>query len=204
MYVETYEVLSVDVNPDGSIVNETVDAEAMALIEQLGLAGQKELLSEHEVDGEAVITRNPYRLITAEELAIFSTLMPRRTRLDTYRDGPVPLRVLQIASHATKLFERLVVWHPEPGQVDPVLVGENGSEWNPSARFILARWGEELCSYEELRAKALPIIRSRMKSHLARARADLAALEASLDEQIDHYLHGGKVNPVFASVSFTN
>lgn len=202
MKVETYEAISIDVGADGAVTNEVVDAEAMALIEQLGLKGQKELLTEREVGGETVTTRNPYRLITAEERAIFMAIMPRRTKLDAYGDGPVPLRVLQVAAHATELFDLLEVWHPAPGQSDPVLVGINGSAFMPRETFILARWGDELCSLDELRAKAIPVIRARMKAAVAKARAEVATFEAGLDEKIEDFLHGATQSSVFVTLSF--
>lgn len=96
MLVETYEAISIDEATHG---NEEVNEEALALIGSLGLAGQQELLSERAVgDGETVVTRNPYRKMTGEEAHIFRAILPREVDIKKYSDGPIPVRVLQIAA----------------------------------------------------------------------------------------------------------
>src|SRR4051812_13224919 len=125
MKVETYEAISVD-EQNGTVLNEIVSEEALALIESLGLSGQRGLIDTRKVDGEEVQVRIPYRRVTSEELAVFSALMPNRVDLAAYADGPIPLRVLQVAAHARSLdffTSGIEVWCPEPGRDDPVLVG---------------------------------------------------------------------------------
>lgn len=203
MNVETYEAISLDVQ-DGDAFQEAVNAEAMALIETLGLQGQRELLQESNVGGESVTTRNPYRRMTKEEQAIFTAIMPERTKLAQYRDGPIPLRALQVAAHAVDLFSSVEVWHPEAGKDDPVLVGVNtpNGEYGVRELFLLARWGEELCSLDDLRAKAVPLLMAKAKRSIADAKAALHRFESGLADNVDAYLRDGNTPHEFVSLTF--
>lgn len=195
MNVETYEVISVD-EQHGNVINELVSEEALALIESLDLAGQRKLVEERQAGDESVIVRAPYRKMSAEEMAVFSAILPRQVPLAKYSDGPVPLRVLQIAAHAKDLYENLVVWCPaNADDPDPLLVGVNGySSWSKTARetFILARWGEILEPLDALRDKARGILRSAIGARIADAKAKLAAFEAAADAKLDLFLRTGE------------
>lgn len=190
MKVETYEAISVD-DPNGAMINEEVSEEALALIETLKLEGQRELLSERSVGTNVVVKRNPYRKMTAEESAIFGAILPRRVELAQYSDGPIPLRVLQIAAHATELFGKIVVWCPaEPHHPDPLLVGLQKEDWRETP-FILARWGDVLEPLDALREKAKRIILTKLRAEIAKNRAAITRFEASIEERLDNYLVGG-------------
>lgn len=167
MQVESFECVET--------ASEPIEAteEALALIESLGLEGQKEFCSER--NGHA--TRSPYRKITQEEFFVYRTLCPQRTKLHEYSDGPIPLRVMQIAAHATqlKIGPYLHVWHRAILAVkDPVLVATDSeyiSEW--SDRFsdkiwILARWGEELETFHTLIERAAASVHERLKAEAHR------------------------------------
>lgn len=196
MKVETYEEISVD-EQHGSVIHEDVSEEAMALIESLGLEGQKQLVEERTVGTETVVTRNPYRKMTAEEAAIFGAILPRRAALEKYGDGPIPLRVLQVAAHALALFDAIEVWCPaEPQQPDPLLVGLKGGSWT-GERFLLARWGDVLEPLDLLRNKARAVLSARMRLEIAKAKTSIAAMEGSLEERLDAYLRGEREDPIF-------
>lgn len=202
MQVETYEAISLD-EQNGQIVNELVSEEALALIETLGLDGQRSLIATKNVGDESVQARNPYRRMTAEEMAIYSTLMPNRVKLSDYRDGAIPLRVLQVAAHAQSLgfFEEIVVWCPEPGQRDPVLVGMHKADTWRSEEYVLARWGDVLESLDDLRKKAAQIIAEKVRGTIAEVRGQLDAMEAGLEAKVAAYLRTGKsVQGVYVNV----
>ncbi len=196
MQIETFEVISLD-EQHGDVMNELVSEEALAIIDKLDLSGQKGLLDEREADGERVTTRVPYREVTAEELAVFGAVLPRKVRLEVYRDGPIPLRVLQVAAHAKGFFESLEVWCPQnEHERDPLLIGIKG-RYSQETRFILARWGEILEPLETLRQKARPIVLARAKQQLAEAKSAVAEFEATLDASIDAFLLGGEPKSVW-------
>ena len=115
MLVETYEVTEIDAEGTPEC-----EAEASELIEKLGLEGQRKLYRENGNQQ----TRIPYRKMTAEEKFVFKEVMPRQVELKKYEDGPIPVRVLQIAAHANDLFNHVVVWCPKTSdEKDPLPVG---------------------------------------------------------------------------------
>lgn len=176
MLVETYEVPEVDV--EGQV---ECDAEAIALIESLGLEGQQKLLRKNEEDDSAT-TRCPYRKMTKEEAFAYKQLCPEVTSLHKYADGPIPLRVLQVAAHGKEFFQKLEVWHPKNAdEKDPILVGINSSG-NTTERFILARWGEVLEPLSDCLAEAVLKFRATYKAAIVRAKNELDVGLASIDE----------------------
>jgi hypothetical protein len=167
MLVETYE--AVETGFDGQV---ECDAEALAIIEAMGLSGQQKLVAKTEAGDEV---RNPYRKMTADEGFIYNLLLTKHTALDKYSDGAIPLRVLQVAAHSKD--------HADVK--DPILVGENGDTWS-AERFLLARWGEVLEPLNELRKLAAAKLKAKLLGECAKAashaQADVAAIEAmSLD-----------------------
>lgn len=199
MQVETYEVEEINSSEAATMA---ADAEAMELIEKLGLSGQKAL------SNPETCTRQPYRLLTTLETNTCSVLFPEHTRLENYAQGPIPLRVLQVAAHAkeTGLFKHLEVWHPaNPYDKDPVLIGIATDprphwDWN-SVPFLLARWGDALQSWDELAEKARKIWIVRMEAKLKalqlKAGNDLARLEAIAAEGFS----GGELEQLTYSAS---
>lgn len=142
MLVETFEVT--ETYSDGSV---ECEAEALELIEKLGLEGQQKLVAG---DGESRV-RSPYRKMTKEEAVIYQALCPQESALAEFSESAIPVRVLQVAAHAVDLFDHLIVWSAENADVkDPILVGFNGSKYSTTERFILARWGAELLPLSEL------------------------------------------------------
>lgn len=170
--VETYEELET-LGPESEIESEP---EALALIEKLGLTGQKEMASAK--DGTAV--RFPYRKATREELFVMRLVCPQHTKLCDYKDGTIPLRVLQVASHASDLFDTLWVLHPKQVIKDPFLIGvKSDYDYSPfvGESFMLARWGAELAPWHELRAKAAAIYRDLYKAALSKVRRELQLVD---------------------------
>lgn len=180
MEVETYEALEV------TSAGVECDAEAVKLIDELELDGQKSLV---KADGKRV----PYRAMTATEFFVYSTLMTQRAKLKDYRVDSIPLRVLQVAAHAKPLYKRIEVWHaPEGADVkDPVLVGiVQGNpqyDWDEK-QHILARWGDVLVPLSDLLKTALAAWKRATRARVLKARQELegdaAALELVPDDAI--------------------
>ena len=174
--VETYEMTEVD-----SAGVAECDAESLALIESLGLEGQKQLTVKKE-SGDDV--RMPYRLMTDDESFVYRLLMPTQTKLQRFNAEHVPLRVLQVAAHAVDLFETLEVWSAARADVkDPVLVGirrNPESSWQ-NQTFILARWGDVLMPFADLAAKAVQLFREQTSARFAEIQADIGGRIAAID-----------------------
>lgn len=178
MLVETYEIE--ETKNEAALM--ACDAEASELITKLGLEGQQALLNPE------TMPRFPYRKMTAQEGFVYKTLCPVVTTLEKYKDGIIPLRVLQVASHVKDLafVDRIQVWHPENADIkDPVLVGVKGPEYIDREVFILARWGEELWSMEKMLDLAKKMRVSSLKSALRKIKAEIIQDEETLNEEMD-------------------
>lgn len=146
MDIEVYDVKELD-----SDLTEEEQGAQLAMIDRLGLEGQKELIGE---DKEVC----PFRKMTNQEKMVYETLFPKCTLVTEYSDGVVPMRAMQVLEQANKLnkFDYFVVWHPENADdPDPLLLGLVGDNtYNPTEIWMLARWGEALESFEALKKKA--------------------------------------------------
>ncbi|MEE9471786.1 MAG: hypothetical protein V3W32_08690, partial [Gemmatimonadota bacterium] len=116
--------------------------------------------------------------------------------VEDYKAGPIPLRVLQVVAHARPLFDEVHVWYSGSVQVkDPILVGYRGGNRYKGTKFILARWGDELGSLEELRERVVRLWKDRESK---KARAKIAACEAFLAggaaAEAERYFDGQFVN----------
>lgn len=170
MQIETYEVT--ECGPQGA----ESEPEALALIESLGLEGQKTLVRGDGGDA----ARIPYERMNAEQVAVYRTLFPEETLVEKYARGPIPIRVLQVIAHGRELFGRLVVRSPASAALaDPVLIGRNAD-----GDYLLARWGEALEPFEKLRERATVALRQRIiarcQSEIAEAQATIAAPDAEV------------------------
>lgn len=194
MQIQTYEVEPIDQSEMQALAAE---GEALELIESLGLEGQKTLVNEETG------TILPYRFITAQERFVFKTLFPQETKIENYKDGPIPLRVLQCAAHVKSLarddMKYLQVWYPRQGVDDPVLVARPDYYRDPV--YLIARWGQALLDFDELLAKAIKEQKALCKSKLEQVRGEAEALLARLDS----YVEGKAAEGTIPSISlYTN
>ncbi len=144
--VETYEVD--EVNSD---LDTEEDGSYLAMIDRLGLKGQRELVNPETKQV------SPYRKMTDEEFKIFKILFPKVISVENYSNHKIPIRVLQVYEHAKslELYEDISVWdEPAVEITDPVLVGKRKAGSYNYVYDILARWGSALASVEELRELA--------------------------------------------------
>lgn len=162
MAVEIYDER--ELNPE-TLTNEP-DAEALQLIEELGLKAQK------NDDGRRIAYPNP----TADQMFVISILFPARTPLDRYDAGAIPLRVLKEIRYykSENPTHQLYVCHAPPAAVkDPILMaytGQYGFEWDgdTSKRRLIARWGDGLAPWSELLQSAKKIAADRAEETLER------------------------------------
>ena len=154
------QVETTEVNEFGEVENKD---ERVRLVKELGLEGQEELMSDTEKP-EIM----PYRAMKADEKFIYEVLCPSKAEAKKYNAGLIPLRVLQVLSHAQSLnvFEKIEIWYADSVVVnDHVLVGIIKTDAYTDKYHILARWGEELESIDVLRKKAVANAKEVMKDH---------------------------------------
>lgn len=184
MQVETYEVE----RQSNEIAQLAADGEAAMLIEKLGLVGQQKTISE---DG----THMPYRPMTKVEGAVFGALFPRRSKVEDFSDGPIPVRVLQVIAHCRELnlpaLAYLEVWYSENSKEDPVLVGRSNSY--SGTNYLLARWGDSLFPFEKMLADAIKKVRVRAKSELQKLKREIETALTCVDDLVEAEMQDGNI-----------
>jgi hypothetical protein len=190
MQIETFEVEEIATGESGEHCDE-----AKQLIEKLQLAGQERFYDA----GESHIVC-PYRKMTAREALVYGTLLPVHTKIGSYSEAPIPLRILQVASHAVEVIPQgeCYIWHARNADVkDPLLISQIGTEYQ-CERFILGRWGDVLEEFSVLMSHARRMLEAELKKKLAEIDGELAAIRSSMAERIDAALQTGKMeNPSF-------
>jgi hypothetical protein len=184
MKVETYEQ---------NEIKEECQDEKTALLElsqKLGLSGQQGLLA------EPTKTTFPYRRMNKLEERVYGVLLINKTELKNYDEGIVPLRVLQVAAHASEFSTcaYLEVW-TNTAIKDPILVGRKERYGNEN--FILARWGEMLESMNVLKERAKEMLGPSLRIKISEIISKAQEIQSHADMHIDDYLNGGnsKVDP---------
>ena len=185
MQIETYEIEEIKSSEASTMA---ADAESIALVESLGLEGQKALANPETA------TRFPYPRMTSREALIFGLCFLKRTKLSEYRDGIVPLRVLQVAAYCKQCdfpgAAYMEVWSTNVPKEDPILVCRTG-EYN-SDNYLLARWGESLKSLDDLAKQAAPILKARLTRTLTEAARKVKDKLATLDALVEEAMHTGE------------
>ena len=187
MLVETFE--QTESLPNGETEG---NEEAVRLIEELDLRGQKEFI--HPQTKE----RTPYREMTQKESRVYETLFPRRMKISEYRASFIPLRILRVAAHAKNLgcYIEIEIWGGVTKPTDPILVGvvQGAQNWEKTYH-ILARWGEALASFEELFVRAMKVKRETVRAtgerELNETKHRLSLLEG--DGTLTQWFNGGFV-----------
>jgi len=182
MKVETYEIEEINASEASTMA---ADSEAIELIEQLGLSGQKTLISPEAA------TRFPYPLMSAAQLAVFSTLFPDKVEAKEYRQGIIPLRVLQVIAFCKDLPQchYLEIWHAHAVKEDPILVGR--AQQYGSQNYLLARWGDALPTFDEMKVKAALVLAPRLVNEMNRAKAKIDGYISGINEIVAVYLETG-------------
>lgn len=183
MQVETYEI---ETSSGDTYATEEERNELVRLAEDLALTGQVEIMATGSGD------MFPYRKMTVAEQNVYGLFLTKKTKLDRFRDSVIPLRVLQVASHAVGLEDPrigyLEVWH-QPGEKDPLLVGKK-SEYENREVYLLARWGDVLDSFPELQQRAVEITKAKVKAWTEAMIGLLQARLPGVEAKAISFVHG--------------
>jgi len=179
MQIETYEIEEIKASDASTMA---ADSEALELCEKLGLKGQQALANPETA------TRFPYPRLESRQALIFGLCFPKKTPLADYRDGIIPLRVLQVAAYCKQSdfpgAAYMEVWSANVPSEDPILVCRTGP-YN-SDNYLLARWGESLKSLDALAKQAAPILKAKLQRTLTeclnRAQSKLDTLDSLVAE----------------------
>lgn len=182
MLIQTYEIEEI-ANSEASTM--AADAEAIELIQQLGLSGQLKL------SNPETATRFPYPRLSASQAAVFETLFPEKASVRDYAQGIIPLRVLQVIAFCKDQpqTKHLEIWHAESVKEDPILIG--APESYSSERYLLARWGDALPTFEEMTEKALVKAEAVMRADMGKALSKLKGFLENTKDIARAYLATG-------------
>jgi hypothetical protein len=183
MKVETYEIEEINSSEASTMA---ADAEALELIEKLGLEGQKSLTNPNTA------TRFPYPRMTQVQAVVFGACFPRVVKLEEFSREIIPLRVLQVAAFCKEWPQsaHLEVWHTGVAKKDPVLVGAD-SRYS-SEKFLLARWGDALPTFEELQENAKSILRAQYALKISKLEQATTTMRHSLDDLVENAVQNGE------------
>lgn len=141
-------------------------------VEELGLRGQLSLI-------EGKKSPIPFPIMNRAMQRVYETLCPAKMEVKEYNRTTIPARVLEMIGLCVKenYFSKLWVWFDDESP-DPILVGRHAG-----ALYLIARWGDELRSFSELRELA------RTKK-IEDGKRKLTSWLASLERDVDEYLDG--------------
>lgn len=180
------------------------EAEHIELLASLGLTGQMDLVAKSE-GGVAV---NPYRAMDDADKRVVKALCPQECKISDFKREVIPFRVLELAANAlaNKWFTELRVCYTE-NNADPFLVGvveermqysstnpDAGTYMAERARFLIARWGDELMSWPDLVKRAKEIWKAEKTAELHNKIVESQACLDSIDAKADLYFMGRYVN----------
>lgn len=180
MQIETYEI-----EPESTeIASLAADGEARMLCEHLGLTGQLSLSANESH------TTFPYRVMTLTEQRVFDIHCPNQTRLADYKSDAIPVRVLQVAAHATNtgFLHHIKVWHSNDAKLDPVLVGYKTEYSGPL--YLLARWGQVQKNFETLLEEAKTLWMKKRVANLKKALKELETCLVCYDADAELHFQG--------------
>jgi hypothetical protein len=155
-----------------------------AKIEELGLAGQSDLLG----DKDSPI---PFLWMNKRLKGVFKMLCPRSDEMSKYKKTPIPIEALGLIGLAVKerYFESISIWYDDV-KPDPIAVGETSDK----EFYAIARWGAEdksLAALEdEARKKCEEDTRMQLERKMAECKTKLASLPQIVEERLsDGYFY---------------
>jgi len=165
------------------------EGEHAELVAALGLTGQ----SNYTPSMDRPTGSFGYPRVSKRQWRIISTLCPAVTRVEKYASEIIPLEVLRSLARAKSAecplqFEYFEVHHPEDAVVkDPFLIGivkqdaYPGATWKTEVRYLIARWGAELDSWESMNQKAGELAKEMRIAALQKIKSEVEAAMHGVD-----------------------
>lgn len=168
--------------------SEKID-EWKAKCEELGLSEQ---LALSQPDKSPI----PFEFMNTVTRRVYETLCPSKVDYKRYNKTAIPLEVLSLLALSEKenYFDELQIWYDDKTP-DPIAVGlfkENTYEYK---YYTIARWGDVLRPFEELKKKAIEVYTNSSRISLQRKLGETKALLenvevnslAYFDAQVENY-----------------
>lgn len=160
--------------------SEKID-EWKAKCEELGLTEQLAL----STPGKSPI---PFESMNTVSNRVYTTLCPAKVKYKTYRKTAIPLEVLSLIALAEKehYFEEIEIWYDDKTP-DPLAVGILKAQTWDREMFLIARWGDVLRPFEELKEKAMQIYKNTSLLNLRKNLAETNEKIANIDNNVALY-----------------
>lgn len=156
-------------------------------VEELSLVGQQKIC---KPEGNP----NPFLRMDVGLVRCFETICPAKKDIQEFDAEPIPMEALSAYGLALKdgYFDKVEIWY-SPRESDPVMVGSRTVSKDNTERFLMARWGPEKLSLDELMVKA-------KQKWIAKSISTLKETEARVKDQLgqvadlaDEHFSGGWV-----------
>jgi len=157
--------------------------------EALGLDKQLDLVKEDK-------SPMPFEFMNTVMKRVYETLCPMKVGYMDYKTTAIPLEVLSLIALAKQenYFEKIEIWYDDKAP-DPIVVGHIKEGQYSYRQYAIARWGDELQSFEKLKDKAIKVYKNsttlNLKKKLSDTKALLECVENNtalyFDAQIEHY-----------------
>lgn len=102
----------------------------------------------------------PFEFMNTVSKRVYETICPAKVEFKDYDKTPIPLEVLGLIKLCVdeKYFSKIEIWYDDKSP-DPLAIGRKSKDsytWNDDF-YLIARWGDVLRPFEELKSKAIAI-----------------------------------------------
>lgn len=115
----------------------------------------------------------PFECMNTVSERVYETLCPTKVNYKTYHKTAIPLEVLSLIALAEKekYFEKIEIWHDDKTP-DPLAVGYVKEGAYSYKKYAIARWGDVLRPFEELKSTAIRVYQNSKIIELRKKIAD--------------------------------
>lgn len=152
--------------------------------EELGLSEQLKLAAPEK-------SPIPFECLNTVSLRVYETLCPMKENYKKYHKTTIPLEVLSLIALSEKenYFESIEIWYDDKTP-DPIAVGYvKDGEWSRK-QYSIARWGDVLKPFEELKEKAKGVFKSTQVYNLKRKISECTSMLSDIDNNTDLFFNG--------------
>lgn len=157
--------------------------------ESLGLSEQLALASEDK-------SPMPFEFMNTVQMRVYETICPMKQDYKKYNKTAIPLEVLSLIALAEKehYFEKIEIWYDDKAP-DPIAVGLIKENTYSFRNYAIARWGDSIRSFDELKDKAMELYKNStilsLKRKIAESESLLKQVENNtalyFDAQVENY-----------------
>ena len=149
--------------------------------EELGLSEQLALAE----PGKSPV---PFEHMNTVGRRVYETICPQKTDYKKYSKTAIPLEVLSLIALSEKehYFKEIQIWYDDKSP-DPLAVGLINKEPWLVDHYLIARWGDVLRPFDELKEKAIKVYKNSSLLNLRRTLAETNEKIANIDNNVALY-----------------